>query len=101
VGPNNELQVITDENQQLGLTLLSSGEKQLLVLLTECLLQQKRPWVYIADAPELSLHVEWQCKLIDALLRVNPNSQVIMATHSPDIVGHYDTRAFDMEEILR
>ena len=37
---------------------LSSGEKQLLILLTQTLLQEKQPYVFIADEPELSLHIE-------------------------------------------
>ena len=61
---------------------LSSGEKQLLILLTQTLLQEKQPFIYIADEPELSLHIEWQHKIISAIKELNPNVQIIAATHS-------------------
>jgi len=37
--------------------------------------------------PEISLHIEWQSKLIDTLLVINPNVQLIIVTHSPSIFG--------------
>lgn len=46
---------------------LSSGEKQLLILLIEALLQKSKPYVYLADEPELSLHIEWQRKILPAV----------------------------------
>ena len=36
---------------------LSSGEKQILILLTQALIWERNPVVYVADEPELSLHV--------------------------------------------
>lgn len=68
---------------------LSSGEKQLLILLTQALVSSDEPVVYMADEPELSLHVEWQEKLLGALVELAGDMQVIVATHSPDIVGAY------------
>lgn len=68
---------------------LSSGEKQLLILLTEALLREGQPVVYVADEPELSLHVEWQEQLLSSLVELAEEVQLIVATHSPDIVGPY------------
>lgn len=82
----------------LKLTDLSSGEKQLIIILGEALLQQSKSWIYMADEPELSLHVTWQSCLIDVLKRINPNAQIICATHSPDIVGKYNERAIDVAD---
>ncbi|MFC2045565.1 AAA family ATPase [Chloroflexota bacterium] len=98
ISDNNELAVIMDNGPTLTINQLSSGEKQLLIILGEALLQEKRLWIYIADEPELSLHVSWQEQLVDNLLCVNPNAQIIFATHSPDIVSHYDDCIFDMEK---
>ena len=69
--------------------LLSSGEKQILILLTEALLTVNEPVVYIADEPELSLHVTWQEKLLESLVTLGGQKQIIVATHSPDIVGKF------------
>ena len=68
---------------------LSSGEKQILILLTEVLLEANESVVYIADEPELSLHVTWQEKLLESLVTLGGQKQIIVATHSPDIVGKF------------
>lgn len=78
------------------LTELSSGEKQLLIILGEALLNQQQDWVYIADEPELSLHVNWQSAVVNSLLSINSRVQLIFATHSPDIVADYGTRVVKM-----
>lgn len=64
---------------------LSSGEKQLLLILTTVFLQDCRPSVLLLDEPEISLHITWQEKLIGVLRELNPNCQLIMTTHSPSI----------------
>ena len=75
---------------------LSAGEKQILILLTQALLSEKNPVVYVADEPELSLHVEWQEKLLDALTRLAGRCQLIVATHSPDIVSGFGSKVIDL-----
>ena len=76
---------------------LSSGEKQILILLTEALLKSDKPVVYIADEPELSLHVQWQEKLLESLVKLGGKIQVIVATHSPDIAGKFRDNIIDLE----
>ena len=76
--------------------LLSSGEKQILILLTEALLKVDEPVVYIADEPELSLHVTWQEKLLESLVTLGGQKQIIVATHSPDIVGKFQDKVIDL-----
>ncbi|HEI9851866.1 TPA: AAA family ATPase [Serratia marcescens] len=83
---DNQLEIQID-NRSHSLEILSSGEKQMIILLGECFLIDDSEAVYIADEPELSLHVKWQDKIVDALVSLNPNAQYIFATHSPDIVG--------------
>ncbi|MBR3521360.1 MAG: ATP-binding protein [Prevotella sp.] len=65
---------------------LSSGEKQMLLILLTVLLQDSLPYVLFMDEPEVSLHMEWQKSLIDNILRLNPNIQIILTTHSPAII---------------
>lgn len=79
---------------------LSSGEKQLLILLGEALLQEHSSCIYIADEPELSLHVRWQEQIIPSILKLNESAQMIVATHSPDIVGSYTKHVMRMEKLL-
>lgn len=95
----NELEAVLDNDIRIGLTALSSGEKQLVIILGEALLQEHAECLYIADEPELSLHVKWQESLTANIRRINPNAQMIFATHSPDVVSVFGDRVFDMERI--
>ncbi|WP_312789266.1 AAA family ATPase [Sphingobacterium sp.] len=91
---------IYKDDEEIDVSKLSSGEKQLIILLTETLLQKESETLFIADEPELSLHIEWQRKVISSIRELNPNSQIIVATHSPEIVGKYKTHAINMERII-
>jgi len=97
----NELQFISRSGKKLTPHMLSSGEKQLLILLSETLLQREQPTIFIADEPELSLHVLWQEKLVASLNSLNPQAQLLVATHSPDIVGALEDKAIDMETLIQ
>lgn len=100
INDQNELETDTQSGKKLPMHRLSSGEKQLLIVLGEALLQEKKSWVYIADEPELSLHVRWQESLVENLRAINPNAQIIFATHSPDVVSYFGDKIFDMEKML-
>jgi len=64
---------------------LSSGEKQILIILLTTLLQDNRKTILLLDEPEISLHVDWQRELINHIRALNPNCQIIMSTHSPSV----------------
>ncbi len=65
---------------------LSSGEKQMLLILLTVLVQDNGYWVLFMDEPEASLHIEWQQKLISMIRELNPNVQIILSTHSPAVI---------------
>ncbi len=65
---------------------LSSGEKQMLIILLSVLVQNHQPYVLFMDEPEVSLHVEWQQRLIALIRQLNPHAQIIMTTHSPAVI---------------
>lgn len=67
---------------------LSSGEKQILLILTSVFLQEEKPNVLLMDEPEISLHISWQDRLIDLLRQLNPQCQIILTTHSPNIFAN-------------
>ena len=100
INDKNELSVEGENGVRFPLTQLSSGEKQLLIVLGEALLQEQRPYIYIADEPGPSLHVRWQETLVKNLKAINPNAQIVFATHSPDIVSVYRNSVIDMERVL-
>ena len=86
--------IVRTENEirfsQIGETLLpyqlSSGEKQMLAILLTVLIEDDQPYVLFMDEPEVSLHIEWQKRLIDLCLELNPNVQIILTTHSPAVI---------------
>ena len=79
---------------------LSSGEKQMLIILLTVLVQNKKPFVLFMDEPEVSLHVEWQQRLLELLMDLNPNVQVILTTHSPAVIMNgWSDRVKDVEDI--
>jgi predicted ATPase len=98
VNTQNELIVRAGDGRSLLLKQLSSGEKQLIILLAEALLQRQAETIYVADEPEISLHVNWQETLIGDLLELNENMQLIIATQSPDIIGAFPKNVISMEE---
>ena len=65
---------------------LSSGEKQLLVILLTVLVENNEHYALIMDEPEISLHIDWQQKLIGLIRELNPNAQIILSTHSPALI---------------
>jgi predicted ATP-dependent endonuclease of OLD family len=70
--------------QNLKLRMLSSGEKQLILIALEALVTRNH--VLLIDEPELSMHIDWQKRLIPLLIQLNPSMQLIIATHSPEIM---------------
>ena len=65
---------------------LSSGEKQMLIILLTVLVRDDDHCVLFMDEPEASLHIEWQQKLIGMIRNLNPNVQLILTTHSPAVI---------------
>ncbi|MCH2042246.1 MAG: ATP-binding protein [Saccharospirillaceae bacterium] len=88
-----------NKNGNVPIPKLSSGEKQLIILFAEALLQRQAPYIFIADEPELSLHVSWQREILPAIKQLNPNAQLIVATHSPEVAGKYSDKLIDMEDL--
>jgi len=92
--------IIKNEHGIINHSRLSSGEKQLIILLVEALLQNKTHHLFLADEPELSLHISWQRMIIPSIQRINPNAQVIVATHSPEVASKYRGYILNMEDII-
>ncbi|UXW87088.1 ATP-binding protein [Microbacterium azadirachtae] len=81
--------------QQIPLKSLSSGEKQLLQILLEVLGAAED--TVMIDEPELSLHVNWQQQLVGSMQRVNGDCQLLLATHSPEIMADVaDEHVFEL-----
>lgn len=99
---DNEISFLFDDGTPIYPHQLSSGEKQLLIILLTILVQDNKQAILFLDEPEVSLHIEWQKKLIEYMTELNPNLQIILATHSPAIImeGWFD-HTFNMHELIK
>lgn len=77
---------------------MSSGERQLFVLVTALMFNEDKSQanMLIVDEPELSLHLKWQEMFVDSLRDANPETQLILATHSPSIILDRDDKCVDL-----
>lgn len=76
---------IVSKGRMLPIDALSSGEKQiLLIMLRVFLLEGKESYVFL-DEPETMLDISWQHELINMLIRLNPKAQYFITTHSASL----------------
>ena len=90
--PRIGLRIVTSSDQeQLDVESLSSGERQLLMLLATTVLARNDTKLFIIDEPELSLGVEWQRNILESLLDLTDTSelQFLVATHSIEIISSH------------
>ncbi len=66
---------------------LSSGEKQLFLRTLAIKMLNPENSIILIDEPELSLHPKWQQRIVDVYRKIGENNQIIIATHSPHILG--------------
>jgi len=82
---DREVEVRLKGGRSIGLPFLSSGEKQILYIFVETLLAKLN--TIIIDEPEISMHIDWQKILVRSMRSLNPKAQIILATHSPEIMA--------------
>lgn len=86
---NKKLQILNDkvyvevDGRELPVSDLSSGERHILTFLTLVLFQGRERNFLIIDEPEISLNIKWQRELMGLLHNLAPNTQIIVASHSP------------------
>lgn len=92
--------VAAKDGQPLEANTLSSGEKQLLLLLCNVLIGTSRSSLFIVDEPEISLNIKWQRKLVDSLLSLAEGSHVqfVMATHSIELLTRHKNSVVQLED---
>lgn len=93
VEKNGDLKISLPNGDSTGIYRLSSGEKQIIVMLAQLIFGRQRD-TFIIDEPELSLHLGWQELFVKTLLEASPNTQFIMATHSPTILGNVENQKY-------
>ncbi|WP_084362928.1 AAA family ATPase [Roseivirga echinicomitans] len=93
VEKNGDLKISLPNGDSTGIYRLSSGEKQIIVMLAQLIFGTQRD-TFIIDEPELSLHLGWQELFVNTLLEASPHTQFIMATHSPTILGNVENQKY-------
>lgn len=90
-----------DENREdRKIYTLSSGEIQLIVILTQLYFnpEVEKANVFIIDEPELSLHVQWQEMFVEGITEASRETQFILATHSPTIILNRTANCRDLTQ---
>ncbi len=89
----------TNKKEEIQLTQLSSGEKQIVSLFSNLYLESDKRSIVIIDEPELSLSLEWQKMLLPDIMRTGNCDLLLTVTHSPFIFeNEFD---LDAKEIRR
>lgn len=90
-----------DKDEGLKLNQLSSGEKQEIVLFYDLIFNIEKGVHLLIDEPEISLHIEWQLKFMDDLMKIakKKNLRVTVATHSPQIINNHWDLQIDLGEL--
>lgn len=83
------------------LTKLSSGEQNEIFLLFKLIFEVPNKSVLLIDEPELSLHVAWQLQFIKDIKEIAKarEIQIVIATHSPEIVSESMDCCIDLTEM--
>ncbi|WP_261046080.1 AAA family ATPase [Streptococcus mitis] len=89
------------KGKKLSLSQLSSGEKQEIILFYKLIFETPENTLLLIDEPEISLHIAWQKKFMDDLYKIIKfkNLNVIVATHSPQIINHRWENQIDLGEL--
>jgi len=86
---NREVIMSNSEGEEFLLKDLSSGEKTLFSKIIFLYFSKIKDSTLLIDEPELSLHPSWQNKILKIYenFALKNNCQIIIATHSPHIIG--------------
>lgn len=89
IAPDGEIKVKLKNGTLANVFELSSGEKQIIIMIAHLIFEedQKPSGIFIIDEPELSLHIAWQEIFVDSITEASPKTQFILATHSPSIIS--------------
>ncbi|MEG3958759.1 AAA family ATPase [Microcoleus sp. herbarium2] len=95
------LKIATEKGQEISPESLSSGEKQLLLLLCNTLTARDKATIFIIDEPEISLNIKWQRQLIHVLLEFTKGSlvQFLLATHSIELLAQYRRNVVKLQDV--
>ena len=86
------------EGELIPLDTMSSGERQIISLLYSASFLGQHNIVLI-DEPEISLHIDWQYQFAQAMARILGSKQLIVCTHSPELLTGFEDIKGDCHSI--
>lgn len=100
--PEKGIVIQGSDGKFLNIEKLSSGEQNEIIMLYYMIFEVADNTILLIDEPEISLHVAWQNMFMQNLQEIaeKKNLQVIVATHSPQIIGNRWRECFDLCEYL-
>lgn len=88
-------------DKYIGLYDLSDGQRRFLLIMVKVLsMPYDRRSLLLIDTPETFLQITCQTYLIDSILKINPNIQLLIVSHSPYICEDYTDKMVSMNGIL-
>lgn len=77
---------VEEQEEEIALEKLSSGEKQIISLFAEVYLNHlDNKFIFLIDEPELSLSIHWQRTLLPDIMKSGKCELMLAVTHSPFI----------------
>lgn len=95
----NGLRIVGGDKDELPAGVLSSGERQLLLIFCACTALEPASNVILIDEPELSLNSDWIRVFLRQLLNpeLTGSNQFIMATHSVELISQYNEAVLELK----
>ena len=93
--------VFKKNGADIGVEGLSTGEKQILLLLLMVSNTNKSPCIFFMDEPDLSMHIDWKEILIKELHELNPKMQIILSTHAPSVITGWHDRVKEVDQLIK
>lgn len=92
LSPEGDLRILDARDRPIGVLALSEGERSLITRTALSIFGMKAGGLLLLDEPEQSTHLSWQQEVVPDLLEDADEGgfDVIITTHSPDIIGAYE-----------
>ncbi|AGR77660.1 hypothetical protein (AAA domain) [Aliarcobacter butzleri 7h1h] len=97
---NNIFKIISKSDDEISIQHFSSGEKNLILIFFHFLFEVDEKTLFMIDEPELSLHIDWQYSIIKYFQEYSNNNQILVVTHSPDIMQDHREYQINLDKCI-
>lgn len=87
---------LANQEDYAQLDALSAGERHLMTMLYAAS-QMSTHQLILIDEPEISLHLDWQERLLTEMMAQQGGRQIIVCTHSPMIGAEHEDRMMEVK----